>query len=68
MQKLPLILVTVAALATAGSALAAPPAPPPTARAKVDPAKLRDCEHAWAAQRIKKGAHRAFIRACVRHG
>jgi hypothetical protein len=68
MQKLPLILVTTAALASAGGAFAAPAAPPPAAKVKADPVKLRDCEHAWAVQRIKKGSHRAFIRACVRHG
>ena len=49
------------------------PAPvPPHASApqasRADPAKQRDCEQAWARQRVKKGSKKAFIRACVRHG
>ena len=47
------------------------PAPPRTSApqvSKVDPAKQRDCEQAWARQRIKKGSKKAFIHACVRHG
>jgi hypothetical protein len=48
------------------------PAAPPHASTppgpKADPAKLRDCEQAWARQRVKKGSKKAFIRACVRHG
>ncbi len=68
------IAMTFCALALAGDALAAggpeaaPPLAKPAARPKVDTAKQRDCEKAWSMQRIRKGSHKAFIRACVRHG
>ncbi len=75
------MLKPVSALAVAslllvqGAAAAMPqrPAPPPSSgpparQARVDPVKLRDCEDAWSRQRIKKGSHKAFVRACVRHG
>jgi hypothetical protein len=65
------LLLTGDALA-GGAPPHVPPATPPHASAppaaKPDPAKLRDCEQAWARQRIKKGSKKAFIRACVRHG
>jgi|WetSurMetagenome_2_1015567.scaffolds.fasta_scaffold112184_3 hypothetical protein len=47
---------------------AAPPHASTPPGPKADPAKLRDCEQAWARQRVKKGSRKAFIRACVRHG
>jgi hypothetical protein len=78
MTQLAPILTALCALALSDAAVAAAPAaatpqPGPAAalhpaRPRADPTKQRDCEHAWAAQRIKKGSHRAFIRACVRHG
>jgi hypothetical protein len=52
----------------ASAAPAAPATQTPTQTPKVDPAKLRDCEQAWARQRVKKGSRKAFIRACVSHG
>ncbi len=52
----------------AGIAAARPSLAAAVAKPRTDPAKLRDCERAWTAQRIRKGSHHAFIRACVRHG
>jgi hypothetical protein len=72
------IFMSLCVLALAGDALAAsgPEAAPslsaapakPAARPKADPAKLKDCEKAWSMQRIRKGSHKAYIRACVGHG
>ena len=64
-----LVLAQDAAVAgAADSSPAAKPAAAAPAKSKADPAKAVDCERAWAALRIKKGSHRAFVRACVRHG
>ena len=69
-RTLPILMAALALLLAQPAAASAspPPRPSPAARPRTDPVKLHDCEQAWAAQRIKKGSHRAFIRACVRHG
>lgn len=70
----PAILAAFALACASPAALAAPTAPPARERVPhrrlvhMDPAKKAACEAVWAAQKVRHGAHAAFVAACVAKG
>lgn len=62
------VLLTIAALAVAGSAGAATT---PSAKAKpvsAATAKRNSCQAEWKAQKTHTGSHKAFMKACIAKG
>jgi hypothetical protein len=63
------VLLTIAALAVAGTAGAAtPPAKATPKPVSAATAKRNSCQAEWKAQKTHTGSHKAFMKACIAKG